>query len=239
MSAKKTGLELLRERFPNELISKLPKPTKQQTDDLRNNPKIGIMCNLCGGWHHPRVQHLDYVGHAALTDRLLDCDPSWTWEPLSYDDNGLPKFDANGGLWIKLTVCGVTRIGYGNAAPSAFKAPGDREKEVIGDCLRNAALRFGAALDLWSKVDLHYDEVQEIDDTNVKPIVQETKPKLPDYPKEKFDEYLPMWTRLIVNNKKSINEIIDTLSLVGVLSAEQKDTISNIKVKNNEQTKRS
>ncbi len=32
---------------------------------------------------------------------------------------------------------------------------GSREKEVIGDALRNAALRFGLALELWSKADIH------------------------------------------------------------------------------------
>src|SRR5690606_24225265 len=36
--------------------------------------------------------------------------------------------------------------------------PGAREKEVIGDALRNAAMRFGAALDLWHKGDLHADD---------------------------------------------------------------------------------
>jgi hypothetical protein len=99
--------------------------------------------------------HLDYVGHAALTDRLLDCDPHWSWEPLALDSDGLPAFEASGGLWIKLTVCGVTRLGYGNAADSEYKEVGSRIKEVIGDCLRNSAMRFGAALELWHKGDLH------------------------------------------------------------------------------------
>jgi hypothetical protein len=31
-------------------------------------------------------------------------------------------------------------------------------KEMIGDALRNAAMRFGAALDLWHKGDLHADD---------------------------------------------------------------------------------
>ena len=37
-------------------------------------------------------------------------------------------------------------------------AGGDAIKEVIGDALRNAAMRFGAALDLWHKGDLHGDD---------------------------------------------------------------------------------
>ena len=63
--------------------------------------------------------------------------------------------DNMGGMWIRLTVCGVTRLGYGDAGT---KSGGDAIKEVIGDALRNAAMRFGAALDLWHKGDLHGDD---------------------------------------------------------------------------------
>ena len=154
---KATGLDLLREPFPEHQISKLPKPTKKQTDEVKADFKKGVRCQICGAWHHPEVVHLDYVGHAALTDRLLDADPHWTWEPMALHE-GLPAFDSTGGLWIRLTVCGHTRIGYGHAAGSEYKDIGSREKEVIGDALRNAAMRFGAALDLWHKGDLHMDE---------------------------------------------------------------------------------
>ena len=155
--AKPSGLDLLREPFPAHQISKLPKPTKAQTDEVKADFKKGIRCQICGAWHHPQVVHLDYVGHAALTDRLLDADPAWFWEPAALH-NGLPAFDATGGLWIKLTVCGVSRLGYGHAAAKPMQDPGAREKEVIGDALRNAAMRFGAALDLWHKGDLHGDD---------------------------------------------------------------------------------
>lgn len=88
---------------------------------------------------------LDYVGHAAVTDRLLSVDPEWHWEPLGLDDRGLPAIDAESNLWIKLTVNGVTRIGVGD---------GLSMKVRIGDALRNAAMRFGVALDLWTKDEL-------------------------------------------------------------------------------------
>ena len=115
-------LAKLRVPFPPEQIGKLPK----------------------GG------ATLDFVGHGFLTARLLDVDPMWNWEPLAFDDRGLPLVDEHGGLWIKLTVCGVTRLGYGDA--SGRKGP-NAIKEAIGDALRNAGMRFGAALDLWSKGD--------------------------------------------------------------------------------------
>jgi hypothetical protein len=116
-----TGLALMRAPFPAHQVSKLPKPTKKQTEDVRNDFKQGIRCDLCGAWHHKDLVHLDYVGHAALTDRLLECDPSWNWEPVSMDAGGLPMLDAKGGLWIKLTVCNVTRLGYvGDAVMAEF-----------------------------------------------------------------------------------------------------------------------
>lgn len=99
---------------------------------------------------------LDYVGHAGVTNRLLDADLEWEWEPMALDEDGLPLFvrnavDAPVGLWIALTVCGVTRLGYG----SVVAGSSDPEKELIGDAIRNAAMRFGVALDLWAKCDLH------------------------------------------------------------------------------------
>lgn len=94
---------------------------------------------------------LDYVGHAALTKRLLETDLNWNWEPFAVDADGLPKLDERGGLWIRLTVCGITRIGYGDSGNSRGT---QAIKEAIGDALRNAGMRFGAALDLWHKGDL-------------------------------------------------------------------------------------
>jgi len=156
--AQMEALKRLREAFPPNQVSMLPKPTKSQTDEVKRNFKSGVRCDICGGWHHPKVVHLAYVGHAALTDRFLDVDPLWSWEPLATDENGLPAIDRDGGLWIRLTVAGMTRIGYGDAPG---KMGGDAMKERIGDALRNAGIRFGAALDLWHKGDLHAHEVAE------------------------------------------------------------------------------
>jgi hypothetical protein len=94
---------------------------------------------------------LDFVGHAATTDRLLQVDPAWTWEPVAFDERGLPRLDENGGLWIRLTVCGVTRLGYGD---SGGKKGPNAIKEAIGDAIRNSSMRFGVAIDLWAKEDL-------------------------------------------------------------------------------------
>ena len=154
-----TGLDLLRVPFLAHQISQLPKPTRKDAPKGK--------CAECGGYHGLPAVHLDYVGHAALTDRLLDADTGWTWEPFAVGPDGLPRFDASGGLWIRLTVCGVSRLGYGNAEDKSYMDVGAREKEVIGDALRNAAMRFGAALDLWHKGILHIDH----DDTASAPPV--------------------------------------------------------------------
>lgn len=151
-----SSLDKLRAPFAANHISKLPKETRAQIDARKADKSLMVWkCPECGGAHHKNAVHLDYVGHAALTDRLLDTDLEWSWEPLAFGLDGLPAMDRNGGLWIKLTVCGVTRLGYGDAEG---KQGGNAVKEVIGDALRNAAMRFGAALDLWHKGELHADD---------------------------------------------------------------------------------
>lgn len=213
-----TGLELMREPFPAHQISKLPKPTKAQTDEVRANFKAGIRCEICGTWHHPKVVHLDYVGHAALTDRLLECDPAWNWEPLAMDDHGLPVLDRDGGLWIKLTVCGVTRLGYGDAQG---KQGGDAMKERIGDALRNAAMRFGAALDLWHKGSLHTEEA-EGDSGGV-------GNESDVYPEEEFNKNFPNWERAILSGKRTPDQIIKAGNAQGIVfTQEQHKAIKNI-----------
>lgn len=201
---KKVGLELMREKFPERAISKLPKPTRSQTDAVKNDFKAGVRCEVCGGWHHPKVIHLDYVGHAALTDRLLECDDKWSWEPVSFDEHGAPYQDKIGGFWINLTVCGVTRLGYGN--PDG-KTGGNAVKEAIGDALRNAAMRFGAALDLWHKGDLH-DASQDDDSTEaVKKQPLKKEPVKEDILND--DEFLIL--ERMIKDTKSLDELKEVM----------------------------
>lgn len=135
-------LEKLREQFPAERIEKLPRPLWKGAWD----GETAGNCKECHGRHVlTNVIHLDYVGHANVTDRLLSVDPLWEWEPMALTEQGTPLF-TDGGLWIRLTVCGVTRLGFGD---------GKSIKEVIGDAIRNAAMRFGVGLDLWAKISLH------------------------------------------------------------------------------------
>ncbi|MEU7980526.1 hypothetical protein AB0B63_18580 [Micromonospora sp. NPDC049081] len=141
----------LREPFPAELIGKLP---RIWCKGCRDNQRSGrtceqhtkVKCRDCNNNITQAHLHLDYVGHAETTDRFLSVDPEWNWEPMAFGTDGLPLIDRAGGLWIRLTIAGVTRPGYGHA--NGKEGP-DAVKEAIGDALRNAGMRFGVALDLW------------------------------------------------------------------------------------------
>lgn len=138
----------LRQPFLDSEVGKLPriwcKPCRDRAcKDDRHKLEV---CKTCGNKLTTAHLHLDYVGHAEVTDRLLQVDPEWQWEPVSFDANGQPFVDNLGGMWIRLTVAGVSRLGYGDAGG---KRGADAIKEAIGDAIRNAAMRFGVGLDLW------------------------------------------------------------------------------------------
>lgn len=148
------GLAKLREHFPPEAIGKLPRVTCSDCSKRDRNCErhTKTKCEVCKNYISTAHIHLDFVGHAGATDRLLTTDDTWTWEPMAYGPDGLPLCTVNRdgnpvGLWIWLYVCGVRRPGYG----SVEGAKSDAIKELIGDAIRNAGLRFGIALDLWAK----------------------------------------------------------------------------------------
>jgi len=156
------GFAALRAPFPATAIGKLPRVSCRacsSAPDRVCSKHTKTRCPACGNYMTTAHIDLDYVGHAEVTDRLLSVDPRWSWEPLARDEHGLPIFDTDAsrrriGLWIALHVLGVTRLGYGSVAPGAF----DAEKQLIGDAIRNAAMRYGVALDLWAKGDLESAE---------------------------------------------------------------------------------
>lgn len=175
------------------LLSPFPKSQIQQL------PKGGI--------------RLDYVSHGNVTRRLLEVDPEWNWEPLSFDDQGLPLFDERGGLWIKLTVCGVTRIGYGEPQGSDTY---DRIKGAIGNAIRVAAMRFGVALDLWAKdFDQNIPEVSPDYQPAIKPRINGVPLSTPSMTKKQSDLILKMVGPNIhyIEEWKSSKGIKDTLNV--------------------------
>lgn len=144
----------LREPFKPAEVGKLPRVTCGKCSRGQCDEHSKARCEECKAWISPRHIHIDYVGHADVTSRLLQADPDWNWEPKAEDEHGLPVFDTDDrgcpvGFWIRLTVGGVTRLGYGSCPSNQY----DAVKVLIGDALRNAAMRFGVALDLWAKGD--------------------------------------------------------------------------------------
>ena len=191
MTDEPQGLAKLREPFPPNQINVKPQPYSK--DSRKEN------CKECGSFHGLPALHLDYVGHAAVTARLLDVDPEWSWAPMGVDQFGLPVLDKNGGLWIKLTVLGVTRIGYGDAQG---KGGGNAVKEAIGDAIRNAGIRFGIALDLWHKGDLY--DVSDEDTAEGEPT-----------PKELADDARSKLLKLLTDNKLSPEDAVNRFAADG------------------------
>jgi len=158
--------KLLREPFPSEVVGKLPRVWCKRCRDAAKagrtcDDHTKVRCQQCRNNITTAHLHLDYVGHAETTDRFLMADPDWTWEPLAFAADGLPAFDRYGGLWIRLTIAGTSRLGYG--AAEGKEGP-DAVKEIIGDALRNAGMRFGVALDLWGAKFKDSTEEQHDDD---------------------------------------------------------------------------
>lgn len=104
----------LREPFPKSQIGKLPATNKRPA--------------------------LDYVGHAAVSQRLNDVVPGWTYSITE-------RFLWENECWVEgiMVIDGISRVEYGD---------GKNPKDAVGNFIRRAAMRFGVALDLWSRQEL-------------------------------------------------------------------------------------
>ena len=92
---------------------------------------------------------LDFVGHADITRILIEIDPLWSYEPCGWD-NGRPAIHVENGMatmWAYLIIHGKKMLGVGSVRADKPEL----HKELIGDFLRNASMRFGISLSLWTK----------------------------------------------------------------------------------------
>jgi hypothetical protein len=113
--------------------------------------------------------NLAYVSHADITKILIEIDPNWNWQPAAWD-NGRPAIHVENGtatMWATLTLLGKSLLGVGSVRADKQ----DLDKELIGDFLRNASMRFGIALSLWSKQDWS-DNTTVVRTTEVKRSIQ-------------------------------------------------------------------
>jgi hypothetical protein len=142
----------------------IPADPDKETEPLAHDPLDQPLRDLLEEWWNPPAElistlpkggiQLKYLGHSDTTRALTESDPRWTWAPMGTDEHGQPivQHDDKGnpvGMWILLTVHGVTRPAFGSCDPGKR----DAIKELIGDAIRNGAMRFGVAGALWSKAD--------------------------------------------------------------------------------------
>jgi hypothetical protein len=145
-------------------------------------------------------QSLDFVGHADITKMLIEVDSEWTWEPVAFDADGLPAYRVENGMahmagWM--TIHGVRRLGIG----SVMANKPDLFKELASDYLRNAAMRFGFCLSLWTK--------QEWDDVSYTPTTSAPKPA----PVAKVEPAKPSDPLVSMDNIKRFVEACKTAGL--------------------------
>jgi hypothetical protein len=150
--------EQLREPFAPSQIGKLPKGG----DDVAKSAYQ--RCEVCKQKAPPHHWHVDYVGHAIVTDRLnrvVGTDGwSYTRPERVHDDRG--KLLA---VISEMTILGHTKgIEVGGPATSASTYAGQL-KTAISDYICRAAMRFGVALDLWAKQELESLTYEDRQDT--------------------------------------------------------------------------
>ena len=121
--------EALRKPFDPKQIGKLPRKTKTGS-----------------------VIYLDYVGHAAVVDRLNTVAPDWTLTLDRVVEAGGHVLAAVG----TMTIGGkpMTEVGE----PTGQNTYGQELQTALGNLIRRAAMRFGLGIDLWSKEELHGSE---------------------------------------------------------------------------------
>ena len=175
-----TWSQKLRWPFPTDLVCYRPQPWCRACGDAKSrvcSDHKKQWCDTCRQSLTEAHTDLAYVGHADVNERLDLVDPEWSWRPLNFSvpeelmgkavvespemfmrvlEAHAPKYDNEGGLWIIMAIHNddgvpVQRIGYGDA-------PGKRGssaiKEIIGDAIRNAAMRYGVARYLWSRSEI-------------------------------------------------------------------------------------
>lgn len=157
--------------------------TPRKVNKVEDNNKAEELRNILKDYAKPDpsiVQQLpkggtklDFVGHADITRILIEIDPYWSWEPCGWVQ-GRPAIHVENGtatMWGWLTVLGKELLGVGSVRADK----GDYEKELIGDFLRNASMRFGISLNLWTK-----NQWSDLDNNKPQPAKPAPKPALPD-----------------------------------------------------------
>jgi hypothetical protein len=177
--------------------------------------------------------NLAYVSHADITRILIEIDPSWSWQPVAWD-NGRPAIHIENGtatMWATLTLLGKSLLGVG----SVRSDKPDMDKELIGDFLRNASMRFGIALSLWSKQD--WSDNTTITTLPTAQRAEEAKKYVPNHPakgvpspqvvRDLIDDPFVSPTELAEVNALPVAEVRPITS-GGLISDKQKGLVSKL-----------
>ena len=133
--------------FPEEAIGYKPGYTCRACEHRQCVVHEKAPCAVCGQVVSTEHDHVTFINHAYVTERLFEVDPDWDWAPYAHGPDGLPLFDEVGGLWIWLYIGGEWRKGYGHADG---RKDGDGKLIAMGHALRIAGFRgFKIALDHW------------------------------------------------------------------------------------------
>ena len=167
--------------------------------------------------------NLAYVSHADITKILIEIDPNWNWQPVAWD-NGRPAIHVENGtatMWATLTLLGKSLLGVGSVRADKQ----DLDKELVGDFLRNASMRFGIALSLWSKQDWS-DNTTIVRTPEVKRSIQNHPASQPD-----DREITPAEVAEIFGGATIVEAVITPIKAAtsaGTISDKQKGLISKL-----------
>ena len=167
--------------------------------------------------------NLAYVSHADITKILIEIDPNWNWQPVAWD-NGRPAIHVENGtatMWATLTLLGKSLLGVGSVRADKQ----DLDKELVGDFLRNASMRFGIALSLWSK--------QDWSDNTTIVRIPEVKRSIQNHPASQLDdrEIKPAEVAEIFGGAVVTEAVITPIKAAvtgGLISDKQKGLISKL-----------
>lgn len=186
-----------------KVVGKLPRVTCKACSDKNCTEHRASRCAECGAWISPAHIHLDYVGHADVNRTLTEIDVDWNWEPIAWDlESGEPKYNVRGNvieMWGKLTLLGKSVICVGSVAT---KQP-DAGKELVGDLIRNGAMRHNVYGSLWSKADR---APREFDNDTTQTPRSQTRTRTPPIDTPRVAE--PTGTPSSVQDRKDIRALI-------------------------------
>lgn len=119
-----------------------------------------------------RQHEVPAVNIGTVIARISSVDPHWSWRPFALDENGLPAYtcDKDGepvGLWILLTIGGISMPGYGSypRRNASIRDPGFTAT-LVSQAIKHAARFFGVGLELRAKGAYLEEEIEHEPEDN-------------------------------------------------------------------------